>query len=386
MKIQKFTGENMKEALSKVSKEFGKDAVILQSRKVVEDGLLGFKSKSMVEVTAAIDKEAGQMPALPTHNNPPPIARHYQKQQAQPQPKSAGKEELRLAALGAQIEGLQETIKSMSASIQHPNTPALPDPLSIYFRRLAESGMDSNTAGQLLLDVYQNLGKGGLTNTDEIERNIKTLLSNQITKLEEKNHTGDRPFIVAVVGPTGVGKTTTLAKLAARAKLYNKQNVAFITADTFRIAASDQIRAFAEILKIPVEVVYSRAEMRKAVDIHADKDIIFIDTTGRSPGDSDNIADVMGIVKAARPDEVHLVLSSSTDRKSQNFAVNRFGRSNIDNLIFTKLDESMKPASILDVAVDSKKPIAFITDGQKVPEDIKRWDVNEFTTSLLKVK
>ena len=192
------------------------------------------------------------------------------------------------------------------------------------------------------------------------------------------------PYKTVVIGPTGVGKTTTIAKLAASARLYKKLNVALITTDTFRIAATDQLRAFADILKIPMEVVYSDSEMRKAIGVHAEKDAIFIDTTGRSPEDANNINDLLKIVSSAKPHHVHMVLSSSTDKDSQHRALKGFGKMNIDSLIFTKLDESAKPGSILDVALESRKPISYLTNGQNVPQDIKVWNVNGFVDGIIK--
>ncbi|MCH7495778.1 MAG: flagellar biosynthesis protein FlhF [Candidatus Marinimicrobia bacterium] len=381
MKVQKFRGPSMRDALLEVTKELGKDAVILQSRKVTEGGLLGVGTKNLVEVTAALDnnEQAFKQPE-PFDRNPylstaslPPVDKSMNE-----------KQELRLISLTKQVEGLQDTLMDMSHRLQYPKAPSLPDPFGVYFIRLVDSGIQQETASKLLKRVYENLGGLKLAQTAAMERKITENISRLLQRTTSMRKNDREPLKTVVIGPTGVGKTTTIAKLAASARLYKKLNVALITADTFRIAAVEQIRAFADILKIPMEVVYSRAEMKKALDIHAEKDAIFIDTTGRNPGDSENVSELLGIVKAANPHNVHLVLSSTTDIESQKKAIKGFGLMNIDSLIFTKLDESSRPGTIIDVAASANKPISYLTDGQEVPKDIKVWNANEFARALIR--
>ena len=379
MKVQKFKAASMKDALMEVSKTLGKDAIILQSRKITEGGLLGIGTNSMVEVTAALDSNPIELGGTKFTNNKeflPPVSPLKEV--------SPDKGELRLISLTNQVEGLQSTLKEMSNRMQYPNTPSLPEPFGFYYSRLVDSGIDFNLASKVLLDVYENSGGVKLSDRSVIEKKIKSKISSLITKSRKKKMDLNAPFITAVIGPTGVGKTTTIAKLAASARLYKKLKVALITADTFRIGATEQLRAFAEILKIPMEVVYTTGEMKKAVNIHADKDAIFIDSTGRSPNDLENVSELISIVRAANPQEIHLVLSASTDQRTQLNALKGFGSMNVDSLIFTKLDESSRPGSIIGVASKAKKPISYITDGQNVPQDIKVWNSNEFTENLIR--
>ena len=381
MKVQKFRGTSMRDALLEVTKELGKDAVILQSRKVTEGGLLGVGTKNLVEVTAVLDNnehvfrqpkpfEGNSYPSAPSL---PSVEKNINE-----------KQELRLISLTSQVEGLQDTLTEMSHRLQYPKAPSLPDPFGVYFTRLVDSGLRQETASKLLKHVYENLGGLKLSQTAAIERKITENMSRLIKKRSSKRKNDSEPLKTVVIGPTGVGKTTTIAKLAASARLYKKLNVALITADTYRIAAVEQIRAFADILKIPMEVVYTRSEMKKALDIHAEKDAIFIDTTGRNPGDSENVSELLGIVRAANPHNVHLVLSSTTDIETQKNAIKGFGLMNIDSLIFTKLDESSRPGTIIDIAASANKPISYLTDGQEVPKDIKVWNVNKFARALIR--
>lgn len=379
MKVQKFKAPSMKEALMAVSKTLGKDAIILQSRKVTEGGILGIGTNSMVEVTAALDNNPtnGESSILRKNREFPPPASPSKEN-------SPDKRELRLISLTNQVEGLQTTLKEMSHRMQYPINPSLPEPFGQYYSRLVDSGIDFRMASKVLLSVYENSGGIKLSDRPAIEEKIKSKVSSLLTKASKKKLDRNAPFITAVIGPTGVGKTTTIAKLAASARLYKKLKVALITADTFRIGATEQLKSFADILKIPMEVVYSRGEMKKAVNIHADKDAIFIDTTGRSPSDTENVTELISLVRAANPQEIHLVLSASTDQRTQLAALKGFGSMNVDSLIFTKLDESSCPGSIIEVASKSKKPISYLTDGQNVPQDIKVWNSDEFTENLIK--
>ena len=381
MKVQKFTATSMRDALLEVTKELGKDAVILQSRKITEGGLLGVGTKNLVEVTAVLDNNEQDFKQLkPFDSNP------YLSSASLPSvDKSLSeKQELRLISLTNQVEGLQNTLMDMSHRLQYPKAPSLPDPFGVYFIRLVDSGIQHETASKLLKRVYENLGGLKLSQTAAIERKIIENISRLLKRKTSTRKNDSGPLKTAVIGPTGVGKTTTIAKLAASARLYKKLNVALITADTFRIAAVEQIRSFADILKIPMEVVYSRSEMKKALDIHAEKDAIFIDTTGRNPGDSENVSELLGIVRAANPHNVHLVLSSTTDIETQKNAIKGFGLMNIDSLIFTKLDESSRPGTIIDIAASANKPISYLTDGQEVPKDISVWNVNKFVRGLIR--
>ena len=379
MKVQKFKGSSMKDVLIEVTKTLGKDAIILQSRKISEGGLLGIGTNSMVEVTAALDSNPVNLDTAKLTNNkeflppPLPLKKDY-----------PDKRELRLITLTNQVEGLQSTLKEMSHRMQYPSNPSLPEPFGQYYTRLVDSGIEFKMASKVLLDVYENSAGIKMSDRSAIEKKIRLKISSLLTKTNKKKLDLNSPFISAVIGPTGVGKTTTIAKLATSARLYKKLKVALITADTFRIGATEQLKSFADILKIPIEVVYSSSEMKKAVNIHADKDAIFIDTTGRSPSDSENVTELISIVRAANPQEIHLVLSASTDQRTQLNALKGFGSMNVDSLIFTKLDETSRPGSIIEVALKSKKPISYLTDGQNVPQDIKVWNSDEFTDNLIK--
>ncbi len=189
--------------------------------------------------------------------------------------------------------------------------------------------------------------------------------------------------VVALVGPTGVGKTTTLAKIAALAALFGKKKVAFVTADTYRIAAVEQLRTYAEIIGVPCEVVYTPAEMRQALASHDGRDLVLIDTAGRSPRSSMHMAELRAFLEAAQVDETHLVLSMTTRPRDLLEIVERFSPCGVNRLIFSKLDETSRLGAILGVTSAVKVPISYVTYGQNVPEDIEVADAAQLARWIL---
>jgi flagellar biosynthesis protein FlhF len=190
--------------------------------------------------------------------------------------------------------------------------------------------------------------------------------------------------VIAFVGPTGVGKTTTLAKLATRAKLIDCKNVAIISADTFRIAAVEQLKTFANIAEIPFKVVYSSEDIKNAISEFSAMDHIFIDTTGRSQKDAESLKDIKNMLSSVEPGEVHLVLSVTTKYKDILDILEKFKGLFINRLIFTKLDETTTLGAIFNVVEKIRKPISYVTYGQNVPDDFEPADARKLAKMILR--
>ena len=179
------------------------------------------------------------------------------------------------------------------------------------------------------------------------------------------------PRIVAVVGPTGVGKTTTIAKIAAMYALNRRVSVAMVTMDNFRVGAVEQLKTYAKIMDLPLEVAGNSQELSKALARHSDKDLILIDTAGRSPKDADRLDELKGYLETQTGIDVYLCLSATTRSREIDQIIYTFGTLPVTKLLFTKLDESRSFGCIVDTCLKHKFPLSYFSTGQKVPEDIE---------------
>jgi flagellar biosynthesis protein FlhF len=180
-----------------------------------------------------------------------------------------------------------------------------------------------------------------------------------------------KPSTVALIGPTGVGKTTTIAKLAADFKFRKGLKVGLITIDTYRIAAVEQLKTYADIIGIPINVVLTPEELAGAVQAFGEMDVVLVDTAGRSQCDSQKMDELRAFLDAACFDEVHLVVSSTTQTTLLESIVERFGPLAHDRLILTKMDETTCRGHLLNVLLRVNKAVSYVTTGQEVPDDIE---------------
>ncbi len=188
---------------------------------------------------------------------------------------------------------------------------------------------------------------------------------------------------VALVGPTGVGKTTTIAKLAANFRLRDRQRVGLITVDTYRIAAVEQLRTYADIIDLPMEVVSTPREMREAIKRLSDQDLVLMDTAGRSPRDEIKIRELKTMLAEAHADEVHLVLSATGGTASLAKTAELFAPVGTTSLLLTKLDESTGLGHLLPIVTSGQLPLSYLTNGQNVPDDIQTANPRQLTEWIL---
>ena len=192
------------------------------------------------------------------------------------------------------------------------------------------------------------------------------------------------PKVVALVGPTGVGKTTTLAKLAAQFKIYENKKVALITLDTYRMGAVEQLKSYAQIMTLPLTVALTPQELKEALYKYRDKDLILIDTSGRSQFDKTHLFELKGFLQIIKSEiEVHLLLSLNNKLVDMLEMIKRFQILSPSSLLITKLDETMYYGDILNIAAEANEPFSYITTGQNVPEDIEVADVCKLSQLIL---
>jgi flagellar biosynthesis protein FlhF len=189
--------------------------------------------------------------------------------------------------------------------------------------------------------------------------------------------------VVALVGPTGVGKTTTIAKLAAVASRVERKRVAFISADTYRIGAIEQLQTYAQLLEIPMSVAYCREDVQAARERYVNYDLVLMDTVGRSPGNYQQLEELASLLEVARPNEVHLALDARGSYATQDSVLRGFRTLRPTHLLLSKLDETPRLEDSLAAALDGGLPLSYVTTGQRVPEDLAAADGAQLAAWLL---
>lgn len=375
MRIKKIYARNMTEALKKVKAELGEDAVILKTERA--PGGSRFSSGG-IEVTAAVDWEGGMTEGNAATFVPPvrPAAEAKDANRAAideyvgssaPQASIAGAQEV--SELRQELHRMQSMLSHLTEVVRHQETRHVPRELRKSYEQLIAHGVNAEVAERVVGLAADSLSPEQLLQPIEVRREVERQVALSFCNACRTSE-GSRPKVFAVVGPTGVGKTTTIAKLAARARVIDGLSVGLISTDTYRIAAVEQLRTFAAIADIPLEVVYTAEEMKRALRKFAYADQVYIDTTGRSPHDAERIHQLQELVYAATPTETHLALSLTTRDEDQLEVLEKYRALRYNRLLFTKLDETSCPGSLLNIAFHAELPVSFVTHGQSVPDDV----------------
>lgn len=355
MQAKTYQAGTMKEALAQVRRDLGGDAVILASREVRRRRFFGLRSRDLIEVTAA-DRASAPSRA------------------AQAEPATA-------TAAPTALEGAIQTWNRRGPV--EDSLPDLPRELVAVYARLIEADVPETTARRLVRHVVETLDPERIHRVDLVDECLRGAVEQCISVAPPIRAVPGARRVVALVGPTGVGKTTTAAKLAASYKLTRGVRVGLVTVDTYRIAAVEQLRTFAEIIDLPLAVVNHPGEMSRAVENLGPVDLVFVDTAGRAPRDESRIQELADFLDEAGPDETHLVLSMVAGGKSLRGIVERFAAVRADRLILTKLDEAECLGGILSVLGWSDLPISYATTGQTVPDDYEPADRRRLARLIL---
>jgi flagellar biosynthesis protein FlhF len=274
------------------------------------------------------------------------------------------------AAIARQLSSIQQMVTRLTRE-SASRGEEIPGELFNLYTELIEAEVDEELSRDLVRQLKQASTPEELGNTPVAKAKLRGMVEAEIRCAPPIRATPGKRRVVALIGPTGVGKTTTIAKLAANFRLREGIRMGLVTVDTYRIAAVEQLRTYAEIIDLPMKVVTSPREMRRALDELAGLDLVLIDTAGRSPRDELKIQELKSLLAEAQVDEVHLVLSLVASARSLEATAEKFAPAGATAMILTKLDEAVGMGTLLSVARRVPLPLSYLTTGQDVPDDIE---------------
>lgn len=392
MEVKSFRARSMQEALQLVRRTLGADATLLQAREVRSGWLGWLPGARQVEVLASADVQAPCR--LPPGGRPPEdrLRSGLPAASALAERLGAAAEQLPLdgdyqARFRAAVHDVQTEPPSLIEELSRPAARGpvrnLPETAFRLFTDLVDAELHEDQARELIERVCQAAGPRDLADPLVLKARLARLLEEEIRVSGPLVIRPGERRIVAVVGPTGVGKTTTVAKLAANYRLRERRRVGLITVDTYRIAAVEQLRTYAEIIDLPMEVVATPRELRAAIDRLSGQELILVDTAGRSPRDEVKIQELKSLLGECRADEVHLVLSCVAGGHSLRRTAAQFAPLGVTALLLTKLDEANGLGGLLPLLRHTRLPVSYVTDGQNVPDDIAAADGRTLARMML---
>lgn len=392
MVIKRYIVKSMNEALTRIRYELGKDAVIISQRRIRKGGFLGFFSKRVLEVTAAVDNKKSSRDINSGENVEESIQAIKKIMNTKIEENENQIKESNIQLNNQQRKRTEVIFDENYKLMLEKNNDQLMNEVKEMRNMLDEMVKGSNiTIGKSKVQLY-------LEKMDIEDRVVKyimnemKMISDDVPNKEKVKKVMEhiiltKPMeesdVVVLVGPTGVGKTTTIAKLAGKMALLEGKKVGLITIDTYRIGAVEQLKTYADIMNIPFKVVLTIKEMEAAVESMSNCDVILVDTTGRSSKNTMQISELRAFIEKVNTDNVNLVMSCTTKNRDIGVILEGYKPLNYSNIIITKLDETSTYGSILNICEGSKKPISFVTTGQNVPDDIKFMTSKEITNLVL---
>lgn len=389
MRIKKYIANDFQEAIKKAKKEMGPDAIILHTRHIRKGGILGFFSRPQVEITVAMDDTLQvEMDRYRknTISNPCTVAPILPKKPINTVESAASPEPIiQQPEVVQEIQKMKDIMSDIKSKMfEVESVKGVSEKVASFYDLLISNNVREDIALKIASNVESRLPANKDVDRNWVKEVCVHTLQEYITEIQPiKTEAGKKGKVVVMIGPTGVGKTTTIAKLAANLTFLEGKEVALITLDTYRISAAEQLRTFAEIIGIPIKVVFSPHDLAGVIQEFADKDVIFIDTAGRSPFNDEHMEELNQFVNIAQPDETILVMSVTTSSSNLINIFERFNIMKIDKLIFTKLDETDNYGQILNTIHEIKIPVAYFSTGQNVPDDLEVPEPLGFARMLL---
>jgi flagellar biosynthesis protein FlhF len=389
MDVKTYRARSMQEALALVARDLGPDAAVLHTREVSGPlrWLLGGRK---IEVTAstsvAVPSRLAEIDEEEYADDDAACYEPIEHQASSIQYPASHNADFDYRAkfrsdLKNQLDNLSVMVEDLCRWPQATPAREVPESLFHLFTDLIDAELSEDLARELIDRVRQS--GADVSDARTAKARIARMIEDEIATSGPLPLVPGQRRIVALVGPTGVGKTTTIAKLAANFRLREKRRVGLITVDTYRIAAVEQLRTYADIIDLPMEVVSTPREMRQAVARLADLDLVLVDTAGRSHRDEVKIQELKSMLAEAQADEVQLVLSSAAAGNSLAKIAEKFAEVGTTSILLTKLDEATGLGNLLPLVRSSRLPLSYVTNGQNVPDDIQPADSKKLARTML---
>lgn len=409
MIIKKFIAKTEKEAIENARKELGEGVVVMNVKPVKSKGLFAFLKSPMTEVTVALEEESEKLTAAVSAINSVIASSQAKEEEAAkgapikdtpvietPEKRDTGsavkEKRENNSAIEEKLDSLQSLLEQQLQKPEEEKEEAEPEKeetetdkfMRLLHDTMLENEVDEKYAKEIIEEI-ELINKPNIP-FDYALANIYQKMILKFGKPSGIEPAGSGIKLVFFIGPTGVGKTTTIAKIASKFRVDEKKKVALLTADTYRIAAAEQLRTYANILEVPFRVIYTVEEINKALEDFRDYDYIMIDTAGHSHQNTtqkDNMRNIIHSVDDRVESEVHLVLSATTKYKDLISIADSYKEMADYKLIFTKLDETTTLGNLLNLRLYTGASLSYVTYGQNVPDDIEDFNPQKTVKRLL---
>ncbi|OWZ84247.1 flagellar biosynthesis protein FlhF [Natranaerobius trueperi] len=426
MRVKKYFANTEKEAIDQIKNDLGNDAIILGTKKVKKGGIFGFFGKKMLEVTVGFDtqqpknersfdkvgsskdkqfelqqiiekrqkeidtkkgnnraiKQVNEDSFKPLETNSLVNVKKDNSNENKIDEKSSDNESIN--EIKTELSQTKDMISNMMTEFKMTSfQSSLPKVANAFYELLLEQEIVEELAQKLIKQTMNKLSQEQVDDSSAFKAQLKTQLRALLESDLIETNSKKRPKVITLIGPTGVGKTTTVAKLAAQYTLVDKLQVGLITIDTYRIAAVEQLKTYGDILGLPVEVVLTPQELQRGLDKFSDKDVILVDTAGRSHKNEMQMTELKGFIENCNPEELYLVLSMGTRYKDIVNIVEKYRNINFSSFILTKVDETDHWGNLINLLSEYEVGCSYITTGQNVPDDLEVYQTNTIIKQIL---
>lgn len=381
MQIKRFEAKNMTTALRKIKGELGSEAVILSARSLRKGkGFFGSMQYAGVEVTAAIDTRQIQAKAGNSEDTQTAYTKLLNRQSYPDNQVAEGSR--KSSGAHPTYDRTYQKKHAPKNKVESNNQRAL----SFLYQQMLAQEVDRHIAAELIDEIKRIPDSQDLVTSGDLNAHLKSLLEDMGARADRNAFVRGKPNIVALIGTTGVGKTTTIAKLAAVLTNRRRKQVAVITIDHYSIAANEQLKSYARIIGFPLETAFNNTELKRAIKTYKQKDLIFIDTPGINPNNPSQIRELKSYFTKLPELQKHLALSVATKEKDLREISQAFQEVGVQRLLFTKIDESKTYGNMLNALIRTNIPLSFLSCGRRVPDDIEAGSIQKLVDLIFRIK